>query len=658
LHNSAFRQLQALRERIPGSRIRNPHPGPNHKEMNEREREAMAVPRMGRREGDAEAGAPTRTPEDREREERTYRLVVGGDYDIGQYGQQRWSSGAGQASATSSSGARGSEGIRSRGEKHGRRVAGPHGLLQASAAYMQRNLIDSSDGESEEEEDDDAMQSVVAFRNAGASEGANMHWRLPSVADDGPGTRAMRPPYVDAPPPSVIRLPEAGLDDSPEPAVGVRSFNCSLNPIRRDTQSVSATPQGLGKKSLTPRARSREPPASGSAQGSSTPAPTTSRGKPERLLHKAGASVTPASIDLVLSMQLSEVQDVEVFKREVAADVAVALGTNATDVRVAGLRAGTVVAEVQATPLGGLTASQLKQMVVEQCKDGSSLLRRGKHTAKCRAVIDPETGELIAHLGTMQSGAASPNSLSLSIISHDTDIGGQTAHQEEEPGALQQERARAHAASARIAADPSTLPGAPGPSISRQVLAQEQEQEQEQEQRAAAGRAGQRHDLAPREQVSRLVAVLDGGARPAACAHATAATLILHASRTRPRRRRRGRALAAARGRHQAPTKRRPSPWHRAPSARRRASRRLEVPCLPRALPTPLGWRTWAPVLAKCCMRSLRVRAGWNVCAAYAGGVQQRAEVLPADGSMPGGFAWRRRRRRRRRRVCSALLVP
>ena len=67
-----------------------------------------------------------------------------------------------------------------------------------------------------------------------------------------------RPPYQDAPASSLFRLPEAGLDASPSSPDPLsdwdsqegRPWSQTLSPIRRETQSVSATPRGLLQKPL------------------------------------------------------------------------------------------------------------------------------------------------------------------------------------------------------------------------------------------------------------------------------------------------------------------------------------------------------------------------------------------------------------------------
>jgi hypothetical protein len=358
------------------------------------------------------------------REEGTYRLI-GGDYSVSEYGQRRWELTAGETER------RASEGRKKRGKKRGESVAGS--LLKASAAFMQRNLIDSSDGESDEDRPfaPDAHSTPAQAVLSETRIEANRPLRLPSIADDPPGSlQHARPPYADVPTTNVVipRLPEAGLDDSPEQATrsqGLRSLNCSLNPIRRDTQSVSATPQGLGKKSLMlalPTVPS--PQISERSTAQNVPALTCSQEqKPERMLHKATAAgpATPASVELILDMQLSDLHDVELFKREVASDVAVALGPRATNVRVLGLRAGSIVAQVEATPLGGLTTADIKEILAEQCQERSSLLLRGKHTAKTTHVIDAETGQVLSPAGGVQGGE-SPLLLSLSIISSVDDV--------------------------------------------------------------------------------------------------------------------------------------------------------------------------------------------------------------------------------------------
>ncbi len=63
-------------------------------------------------------------------------------------------------------------------------------------------------------------------------------------------------------------------------------------------------------------------------------------------------------------MEYEDIQDEARFKREVEWDVAVALGKRATDVKVtevkgASLRPGSVIAQLEAKPLAGLSPAQV-----------------------------------------------------------------------------------------------------------------------------------------------------------------------------------------------------------------------------------------------------------------------------------------------------------
>lgn len=110
--------------------------------------------------------------------------------------------------------------------------------------------------------------------------------------------------------------------------------------------------------------------------------------KPPRLLQPNAVPAAAVDMAIILEMQLEDVVDIELFKREVAADVAVALGPRATNVKVTGLRAGSVIVGLEATPVGTSNAELLKHQLQEQCKDADSLLMRGKHTARTVGIID------------------------------------------------------------------------------------------------------------------------------------------------------------------------------------------------------------------------------------------------------------------------------
>eukprot|EP00802_Teleaulax_amphioxeia_P010133 Tamp_10158.p1 GENE.Tamp_10158~~Tamp_10158.p1 ORF type:complete len:539 (+),score=77.56 Tamp_10158:87-1619(+) len=191
-----------------------------------------------------------------------------------------------------------------------------------------------------------------------------------------------RPPYQDAPASSLFRLPEAGLDASPSSPDPLsdwdsqegRPWSQTLSPIRRETQSVSATPRGLLQKPLLkpamPEPRSAPRSTSIDAEllfmdivADDVQAPMRPRAPPtplERVLSPRGAPTARAALTLTLAMQLEDIDDMPLFKREVASDVAVALGPRATDVVVTRLRAGSVVVDLDATPLGGLSPAQVR----------------------------------------------------------------------------------------------------------------------------------------------------------------------------------------------------------------------------------------------------------------------------------------------------------
>ena len=87
-----------------------------------------------------------------------------------------------------------------------------------------------------------------------------------------------------------------------------------------------------------------------------------------QVLSSRGAPTARAALTLTLAMQLEDIDDLPLFKREAASDVAVALGPRATDVVVTQLGGGsrvadddgtTLVVDLDATPLGGLSPAQV-----------------------------------------------------------------------------------------------------------------------------------------------------------------------------------------------------------------------------------------------------------------------------------------------------------
>jgi len=91
-------------------------------------------------------------------------------------------------------------------------------------------------------------------------------------------------------------------------------------------------------------------------------------------------------VSLNLGMNMWEIGDYAAFQQEVASDVAHALGSSITRVRVVGLRAGSVIVDVLLTPKGGRTGMQLVHDLSQQARDLSSPLMRGKHTCRTRTV--------------------------------------------------------------------------------------------------------------------------------------------------------------------------------------------------------------------------------------------------------------------------------
>ena len=91
-------------------------------------------------------------------------------------------------------------------------------------------------------------------------------------------------------------------------------------------------------------------------------------------------------------MDLHKVIDVDMFKRDVAADVSCALGPEAKHVKVVGLRAGSIIVDLEVTPQPRSSGRDIEHMLVEQARDPTSALMTGKYTAKTAAVSPPKPG--------------------------------------------------------------------------------------------------------------------------------------------------------------------------------------------------------------------------------------------------------------------------
>jgi len=91
-------------------------------------------------------------------------------------------------------------------------------------------------------------------------------------------------------------------------------------------------------------------------------------------------------VSLTLDMHIWQVGEIETFKREVAVDVASALGPLVTKVQAVGIRSGSVIVDLLLTPRVGRTGPQIVEQLAEQARSPSSPLRSGKHTSRTSAV--------------------------------------------------------------------------------------------------------------------------------------------------------------------------------------------------------------------------------------------------------------------------------
>ena len=86
-------------------------------------------------------------------------------------------------------------------------------------------------------------------------------------------------------------------------------------------------------------------------------------------------------LTLTLDMEFDSITDRESFAGDVVEDVSAAAQIDARFVKVVGMRAGSVIADMQIAPEAG-DLDQIEQHLVEQVKPTDSALRRGKITSK------------------------------------------------------------------------------------------------------------------------------------------------------------------------------------------------------------------------------------------------------------------------------------
>ena len=97
----------------------------------------------------------------------------------------------------------------------------------------------------------------------------------------------------------------------------------------------------------------------------------------------------PIVMAVALDLDLNEVVDKDDFKLDVAADISRALKPDVLQVKVTGLRAGSIIAEVQITPTAHRCGRDLHQVLLEQSRDHTSILMTGKYTSRTTAISLP-----------------------------------------------------------------------------------------------------------------------------------------------------------------------------------------------------------------------------------------------------------------------------
>ena len=94
---------------------------------------------------------------------------------------------------------------------------------------------------------------------------------------------------------------------------------------------------------------------------------------------------------LTLDLDLNSIGDHEAFKQDVIHDLATAANVDSKHMRIAALRAGSVIAEVLLAPEAG-DHTNIFQDLVEQSQTPDSLLKKGKFTCKAKSIA-PAKGE-------------------------------------------------------------------------------------------------------------------------------------------------------------------------------------------------------------------------------------------------------------------------
>jgi hypothetical protein len=102
------------------------------------------------------------------------------------------------------------------------------------------------------------------------------------------------------------------------------------------------------------------------------------------------SEVVPFAI-VTLDLDFNSIGDHEAFKQDVIQDLAKAANVNSNHMRIAGLRAGSVIAEVLLAAEAG-DHTIILQDLVNQSRTPDSLLKKGKFTCKAKSIA-PATGE-------------------------------------------------------------------------------------------------------------------------------------------------------------------------------------------------------------------------------------------------------------------------
>jgi hypothetical protein len=130
----------------------------------------------------------------------------------------------------------------------------------------------------------------------------------------------------------------------------------------------------------------------------------TSPSVPPHVIHQPKASPKPGGdeilVSLTLDMDMREI-NAEEFNREVAHDVAQALGTSITRIRTVGIISGSGIVDLAILNTGDMSSAQLVHNLTTQLGDPHSPLMRGRHTRGTIAVREGHQRTLM-HNGTVE----------------------------------------------------------------------------------------------------------------------------------------------------------------------------------------------------------------------------------------------------------------